>query len=230
MALHKEKERICASWGTRPGCRPASATGRIYFTPEEIWTGAMALHKEEERICRELGNKHGLSYSLGNQANILYDRGDWTRRWRCSGSRSASAASWEQDRAAGLPRNQANTLCAREDLDGAMALHREQERICRELGTRTGSQPPLGNQANILYVRGDLDGAMALHREHERLCREMGKVEGLAISLANQAALTAFGNRRPREALPLAEEAHRIATRHALTAAGQADRRDIEEK
>jgi hypothetical protein len=36
----------------------------------------MRLYKEQERICRELGNKYGLEISLGNQANILYDRGD----------------------------------------------------------------------------------------------------------------------------------------------------------
>ena len=36
----------------------------------------MALHKEEERLCRELDDKHGLLMSLGNQAVILYYRGD----------------------------------------------------------------------------------------------------------------------------------------------------------
>ncbi len=50
------------------------------------------------------------------------------------------------------------------------------------------------------------------------MCRELGNVDGLAISLANQADILAFSRRRPGEALPLVEEAHRIATRHGLIA------------
>ena len=49
----------------------------------------------------------------------------------------------------------------RGDLDGAMELLKEEERICRELGNKDGLQRTLGNQANILYARGDLDGAIA---------------------------------------------------------------------
>jgi tetratricopeptide (TPR) repeat protein len=98
-----------------------------------------------------------------------------------------------------------------------MGLHKEQERLCRELGNKEGLSSSLGNQAAILQARGDLDGAMALYREQERICRDLGNVEGLAFSLANQAHLIAFSRRRPSEALPLAEEAYRIATRHGLT-------------
>jgi tetratricopeptide (TPR) repeat protein len=77
----------------------------------------------------------------------------------------------------------------RGELDGAMALHKEQERICRELGIKAGLQASLGNQANILYARGDLDGAMALLKEKERICRELGNKAGLQASLGNQAAI-----------------------------------------
>jgi len=103
------------------------------------------------------------------------------------------------------------------DLDRAMALHKEEERLCRQSGNRDGLQRTLGNQALILHDRGDLDGAMVLHKEKERICRQLGSVEGLARSLANQASvLRQMG--RAREALPLAEEAHQLATRHGYTA------------
>jgi hypothetical protein len=46
--------------------------------------------------------------------------------------------------------SQANILYARGDLDGAMALHKEQERLCRELGNKDGLMRSLGNQASIL--------------------------------------------------------------------------------
>jgi hypothetical protein len=39
----------------------------------------MALFEEQERICRHLGDQAGLAVSLGNQANVLRDRGDLDR-------------------------------------------------------------------------------------------------------------------------------------------------------
>ena len=76
-----------------------------------------------------------------------------------------------------------------------MALHKEQERICRELGNKDGLSDSLGNQAMILQDRGDLDGAMALHKEKERICRELGNKDGLQQTLGNQ-ALILHGPRR----------------------------------
>jgi len=81
------------------------------------------------------------------------------------------------------------------DLEQAMALHKEQERICRQLGNLDGLQASLGNQALILKDRGDLDGAMALHKEEERICRQLGDLDGLQATLGNQALiLTARGD------------------------------------
>ena len=85
--------------------------------------------------------------------------------------------------------NQALILKTRGDLDGAMALHKEQERICRQTGNLYGLQLSLGNQANILYAQGDLDGAMALHKEEERICRQFGDLDDLQGSLNNQALI-----------------------------------------
>ena len=99
------------------------------------------------------------------------------------------------------------------ELDTAMALHKEQERICRQLGNLDGLSRTLGNQALILKDRGDLDGAMALFKEVERICRQLGNVESLAIALANQAAVLAQMG-RAREGLPLAEQAHQLAAQH----------------
>ncbi|MDD5189217.1 MAG: tetratricopeptide repeat protein, partial [Methanoregula sp.] len=103
------------------------------------------------------------------------------------------------------------------DLDGAMKLHKEEERICRELGNINGLQACLGNQALILKARGDLHGAMKLFKEKERICRELGNVNGLAISLINQALILAQQNRH-QEALSYAEEAYRLASGHGYTA------------
>src|SRR5206468_2967756 len=93
--------------------------------------------------------------------------------------------------------------------------HKEQERICRQLGNINGLAISLGNQAVILKARGDLNGAMALLTEQERICRQLGNINGLAISLADQANL--LGRRSP-QAVELASEAYRLAAEHGLSA------------
>ena len=70
-----------------------------------------------------------------------------------------------------------------------MALYKERERLCREIGNKQGLSTSLGNQADILYSRGDLDSAMALYKESERLYRELGQKLGLLASLGNQALI-----------------------------------------
>jgi hypothetical protein len=70
-----------------------------------------------------------------------------------------------------------------------MALRKEQEHLCRELGDKQGLQGTLGNQGVILQARRDMDGAMVLHKEQERLCRELGNRRDLSISLGNQALI-----------------------------------------
>lgn len=101
--------------------------------------------------------------------------------------------------------------------DDAMALLKQQERICRELGYKHGLSNSLGHQAVILRDWGRLDEAMALLKEQERLCNELANPSGLAVSLANQAELLAEKMNRPREALPLVEEAYRLVMDHGLT-------------
>jgi hypothetical protein len=109
---------------------------------------------------------------------------------------------------------QANILYSRGDLDGAMALPKESERLCRELGNKRGLGISLGNQALIFIARGDLDGAMALFKEQAALCRELGNSLGLVGSLAQQALLLSGIPDRRGEARRLADEALAIATHH----------------
>ncbi len=85
--------------------------------------------------------------------------------------------------------NQALILAARGDLDAAMVLHKEGERICRQLDNADGLQASLGNQALILRARGDLDGAIALLKEVERICRHLGDLHVLQATLGNQAVI-----------------------------------------
>ena len=84
----------------------------------------------------------GLSKSLGNQAVILYARGDLDRATRLY--QETERICRELGNKDGLQitlGNQALILKARGDLDGAMRLHQEGERICRELGNKDSPNP-----------------------------------------------------------------------------------------
>jgi tetratricopeptide (TPR) repeat protein len=222
MALYKEQERLYRELGDLRGLVPGLGNQALILRARGELGGAMSLLKEQERLCRELGYKQGLEVSLGNQAVILKDHGDLDgamalhkekeRLCRELGDKEGLAVSLG---------NQALILMARGDLDGAMALHKEEERLCHELGHKDGLEASLGNQALILRAWGRLDEAMALHKEEERLCRELGDPVGLALSLANQASLLAGPMGKAREALPLAEEAYRLAVDHGLTVLAQ---------
>lgn len=69
---------------------------------------------------------------------------------------------------------------------------------------------------------------MALHKEPERICRELEEVEGIAVSLVNQASLLAYNRKQPRDAMPLAEEAHRLAREHGYTALSERRKRGLD--
>ena len=59
---------------------------------------------------------------------------------------------------------QANSLYSHGDLEGAMDLYKECERLARELGDESSVARMLGNQGNVLTIRGQLDGALAVYR------------------------------------------------------------------
>ena len=84
---------------------------------------------------------------------------------------------------------QAKVLQDSGDLDGALALHHEAERLCRELGDQDGLSYSLGSQALILQDRGDLDGALALHQEAQRIYAELGNRQGVVAALKNRAKI-----------------------------------------
>lgn len=73
--------------------------------------------------------------------------------------------SGDQENYAAAIGNQGVILRDRGDLDGAMALYKEKERICRQLGSFEGLARSIGNQALILGEKGKRAEAQALAKE-----------------------------------------------------------------
>jgi tetratricopeptide (TPR) repeat protein len=219
MTRLRESERICRELGNRHGLQISLGNQALVLLSRGDLDGALALLRERERLCRELGNRHGLQIALSNQALVFLARGDLDHA--AAVLRESEAICRELGNPHGLQivlGNQARLLRERGDLDGAMALLREQEAICRRLGNPLGLQIALSSQAQVLRAQGRAEGALMLLGEAERISRRLGNPEGLAIVLLNRAEVLAHDAGRPQEALPLAEEAGRLAEAHGLTA------------
>jgi tetratricopeptide (TPR) repeat protein len=74
-------------------------------------------------------------------------------------------------------------------LEEALALHKKEEAICLELGSKDGLQASFGNQAVILTAWGRLEEALALNKKKEAICLELGNKDGLQRSYGNQALI-----------------------------------------
>ena len=219
MRLNKEKERICRELGNNEGLAVSLGEQALILKRKGDLDEAMRLHREEERICREIGSSDGLSRTLNNQAGILLARGDLDEAMRLLKEQEQICR--ELDNKDGLGNslgNQGAVFHLRGELDEAMRLYKEEERLCRELSKKEGLANSLGNQATILRDKGEVDEAMRLRREEQFIWRQFGNNDGLARSLINHACLLAGDLADFRQALPLAEEAYRVATAHNLTA------------
>ena len=138
------------------------------------WDRAMALFKEAEPICRQflnLNNPEATRTHVVEQVNNLIKIGS---------SRIALHVSLL---------GMAEILQARGDLDGAMALLKESERVHRQMGN-VGELPMiLLGQARVLRARGDWDGGMALLEEAGKIFRQLGEPLGLQAVVGNQALI-----------------------------------------
>ncbi len=100
-------------------------------------------------------------------------------------------------------------LCLWGQMQEALNLFQEEEKVWRELGDKGQLQSSYGNQANILYAWGRLEEALELLKKQEAICLELGNKNSLQISYGNQAnILYAWG--RLEEALELLKKQEAI--------------------
>jgi len=118
-------------------------------------------------------------------------------------------------------------------LEEAMALHKKQEALCIELGSKNGLQASYGNQALILKDWGQLEEAMALHKKQEALCIELGNRSSLGYCYWNWGLLAREQQDRNTERGKLKEALQiftklnmpreREAVQHELTSIDKSD-------
>jgi tetratricopeptide (TPR) repeat protein len=84
---------------------------------------------------------------------------------------------------------QASILRDRGDLEGALALHRDQERICRQCNDKDILQSCLADMAMVLRAQGKLEIATTMLDGAEQLARELANKYVLARILGNRGAI-----------------------------------------
>jgi tetratricopeptide (TPR) repeat protein len=212
LELLREKERICQSTGDKLGLQISlGRQGNIYLDKNDM-DKALELFRSQETICRELNNKRWLHRALGSQGTIYQKKGDSTRALELYAEKELICKELGDRNGLQIAvGNRANIYLELGRLDEAMELYREQVAICREIGHKVGMEFALGNQGVIYLKKGDYEKAFDLFGLQEKLCRELGKREGLARSLIHRAYIISTNFGRPSEALPMAEEAYKIA-------------------
>jgi tetratricopeptide (TPR) repeat protein len=216
LELLREQEQICRRLENWAAVASSLGNQGVILQEQGRPEAALSMHRQEEQICRRLQDIAGLSACLGNQGVILQE----------NDSAGALKLLREQEKIcrqlgdlAGLQKsfgNQGLVLWREGKTEEALKLLKLDEALCRRLGDPASLNVCLGNQALMLAALGDYDGALELYRQKEAICREIADVVGLARGLWQQAHLFAEKLRRPDFALPLAEEAGRVAAQNGL--------------
>jgi tetratricopeptide (TPR) repeat protein len=116
-------------------------------------------------------------------------------------------------------------LLRRGDALASLALHQQQESVADEVGSDALRQQALGGQGAALATLGRAQAAFDVLVREEALCRALALHGSLAICLWRRARVLAHDLHRPGEALPVAEEARRVAT--AVGSVGVAEDADM---
>lgn len=228
MELFKTQEKICREISQMRGLAACLGNQALVLRARGMLREARDLYNAQERICRDTGSRDGLQKALSGQAFILRDLGDSDRALETH--REEERICREIGNKESLMRSlgsQAGVYHAMGKLDEAMRLLEEEERICRGTGFKKELAGILGNKALILLDRKRYPEALEVQKEKELICRELGNIKSLVGSLADCSTILALMG-KPLEALPLAEEAHRLAMENDMPEQAQLITQNLE--
>ncbi len=190
--LDIETEKMLASLIGRYADDPIEALYRYacHLRDERNFPDAVKCFALHEEICEKKGRHRELAISLNEQALTYINWGQPNKGIDALHRGEAVARQWKlKHELQMILGNQANILRQRQRIDQAMTLHKEEERICREIGDTESLQRCLGNQALILRDLGRPREALLILEEQERICREGNYEFGLQLCLGEMGVL-----------------------------------------
>jgi tetratricopeptide (TPR) repeat protein len=208
----REQERENREAGDKAALETClGAQAMILLAQGELNT-ALTLLKEKTKLGNEL-QRDADSIPMGLQATGRLDDTRELLRELEHHSREAGELAVLQSALAML----ADLLFDVGEFDEVLDLCRERERICRQLGDRRGLGAALMVQGSTLWHSSQYEEALSCFQKAELVVREAEEFEYLVAVLMNQSTLLAHYLDRPREALPLIEEAYDLVISHGLT-------------
>ena len=245
--LLREQEQLCRELGDTGNLQASLAQQAMIRKADGNEDQALKLLVRHEQISLDRDDLDTLRWSREQQAEILAGRADFDGAMNryvelgtlCREKGDLAGLAWSLSKEAELYLSEAAE--EHRDAERALALQREREQVCRELGDPDALISALFDQGHmILFEQNELgsaedsDRALKLFEENERSCRELG---GREASLAGNLGMLGFirmieqdrgeGERNFEEALALArgteneelieglEKLHRISVEHA---------------
>ena len=187
--------------------------GPGHWQPGGSTSSAAALVQLEE-YCRSTDNTDGLLHCLSERARTVRTQG-----YRAD----ALVVLSEQERAAREGHrwpslimcllDQASLLMEQSDADGAMERLVEAEAIAQRIDDADALQAVLGSQARVCALGGEYTAALERYAHTRAICRQHRLYTGLARALLGAAEILSGNLGNHEEALPLLNEALRVARR-----------------
>ncbi|HEV3145501.1 MAG TPA: TIR domain-containing protein [Gemmataceae bacterium] len=188
LALLEQQEKICREKNLSDGLQRGLGGQAVIYRQQSNFERALELLSEQEIICRKTKNRAGLQFCLHQQAETMLARGDFPA--------AEKLLTEEEDLCRELKLWDALQACLNSQARGynvllnnsekALALFREQERVCKQHDLKQGLEWSLRNQAALLFGRGQLDEALGKYQEQEAICRQHGLKSGLQWALDGQ--------------------------------------------
>jgi len=185
IALLQQKERICRDSGNSRGLvialtNHAGIVARNMPKPEQ----ALSLLEEVATLLSSAPDLPELAVQLqtigGNILQVIHERQLHTKETNSEKANRATSIY-----------NNGLVLRDRGDIDHALVLLREAEKLYDEAGEKSGLAASLGKQAEIFKSQGDVDGAFTLYDRAEQIYRELPKksklrLQGLRATVGQQ--------------------------------------------
>jgi tetratricopeptide (TPR) repeat protein len=214
LQIATEQERILRTIGNKESLAYCLEIAGSALTALERLDEALKPLVECEALCIESGRPADLQRVISKQSTVAFMRRDWNHALDLL--RRDAELCRSIDNPFGLATSQKCQAWIAEnihsDLDGAVALLREREQVCRDLGDPDMIADALVDLGLLLMKRGDGHGALAKLQEAGRLWHERGELGRLATCILLQAQLREAGNEL-LDALRLYSEAEQLSRR-----------------
>jgi tetratricopeptide (TPR) repeat protein len=212
IALHEREETLCRRLGTRQALAICLMNlAECHRSNRDYEASFRRLHQARD-VGDELGDLRMEASALLLEARLLqglerFDEAERVLARLEPRLRDPNA----RDLAMRLVGVRADAALRRSRFVDALALHREQGRLAREIRNPEGEQQALAGEAGARLGAGEPEAALEALRREEEVCRTHAFRDALSWCLMRRAVILCRSLRRPAEAVTVAADALQVS-------------------